>query len=651
MFTINRSCCILGGVFAVFASTALAEPPTAITWIGGEGLWSVRSNWNPPMPNAALRGFDVFIDGDNPQTSIVTLDEAAIVRSLSISPGDTLAIAGGGVLSFRRNAPGPGLHNNGTVTLAGNSAQPAHIHLAAPFSVAFFGQGEIRLTHQNGSVIDGSGAGESAFRNIGNTVRGTGRIGNGTLFIENHGQFIADVPFKSLFVDSGQFGTINFGAMESTGGGWLKLSGPCTNFGGVIQAGAGSFVELNNAFVEGGTLRTVGNGVLRSMEVPAGWANLRNEGRYMLGPTALTLRGMIDNDGIIDVVSDLSMTGGATGSEIVIDMGKGPVVVHGSGVLSMLDCTIRAAKGVAAHVVNGPEHTIRGRGAIGNGSLSITNHGAIIADHGTLVLYPGTGSTLLNTGMLRPEPGAVVLFIGGALNNQGIVEVPSGAQFHVGAGSTIANMFGSTLMGGTWRVIATDAPAQLLLTGSNILTNFANVTLSGPGASFPRINFMSVNAGTFRIAGGKTFTTFSSLANSGTVSIGPASKLHVSGGFTQSSAGITRLEVGSSTHDGGRIVVAGTANLGGKLEIVLAEDADLSQGEVVEIMSFAGSTGGFANVQLPPGVSLHYLPQSVIVAASGSVPTGHAGSDSFGDSVGLPTLKYANPNSRSVVWR
>ncbi|HRP62906.1 MAG TPA: hypothetical protein PK400_06415 [Phycisphaerales bacterium] len=640
MFTINRSCCILGGVFAVVASTALAEPPTVITWIGGEGFWSVRSNWDPPMPSAAFRGFDVLIDGDNPAMSIVTLDEAVVVRSLVISAGDTLAIANSGALSVRRNAPGPGIQNNGAIVLAGSSAQPARIHLAAPSSVAFFGSGEIRLTHQSGSVIDGSSDVDSAFRNIGNIVRGTGRIGNGSLFIENHGRFIADVPFKSLFVDSGPFGTINLGVMESISGGWLKVSGLCANYGGVIQAGAGSFVELNNAFVEGGTLRTLGNGVLRSMEAPAGWANLRNEGRYMLGPTSLTLRGVIDNDGIIDVVSDLSMAGGSTGSEIVIDIHDGPVVLQGSGALAMLDCTIRAAKGAfGSHVVNGASHTIRGRGAIGNGSLSITNHGTILADDGTLVLYPGTGSTLLNTGTLRPEPGAVVLFIGGTFNNQGIVEVPSGAQFHVGAGSTIANMFGSMLMGGTWRVSSTDAPALLLLTGPNILTNFANVTLSGPGASFPRINYLSVNAGTFRITGGKTFTTFNSLANSGTVSIGAASTLHVSGGFTQSAAGITRLEVGSSTSDGGRIVITGTANLGGKLEIVLAEGADLSQGEVLEIMTFTGSTGGFTTVQLPPGASLHYLPQSVIVAASGSIPTNHAGSDSFGDSVGLPTLR------------
>jgi hypothetical protein len=77
------------------------------------------------------------------------------------------------------------------------------------------------------------------------------------------------------------------------------------------------------------------------------------------------------------------------------------------------------------------------------------------------------------------------------------------------------------------------------------------VTLGAPTASFPALNALTTNQGTFTVSGGKTFTTAGALTNDSTINVsGTSSALTVAGGLANSgtpgAAGTTSIGSGSS---------------------------------------------------------------------------------------------------------
>ncbi len=63
------------------------------TWIGGNGNWSLPSNWSSGVPTSAT---DAVIDTATAATIIIAAGQADTVRSLTVSANNTLSMPGGG---------------------------------------------------------------------------------------------------------------------------------------------------------------------------------------------------------------------------------------------------------------------------------------------------------------------------------------------------------------------------------------------------------------------------------------------------------------------------------------------------------------------------------------------------------------------------
>src|SRR5207248_1172171 len=112
-------------------------------------------------------------------------------------------------------------------------------------------------------------------------------------------------------------------------------------------------------------------------------------------------------------------------------------------------------------------------------------------------------------------------------DNRGTVQVNSGLSLAFNGPVVQEDTVNHKLIGGTWYVAG-----ELLLSGSSIAINQANVTLDGAGATFDAMNSLTSNQGTFAVTGGKAFTTVADLTNAGMMNVGPGSALTVTGNFT-----------------------------------------------------------------------------------------------------------------------
>lgn len=157
---------------------------------------------------------------------------------------------------------------------------------------------------------------------------------------------------------------------------------------------------------------------------------------------------------------------------------------------------------------------------------------AIVVNHGTWELmddasivfhaFDRRGAYFSNFGILRkigaPADASIGFGGGGSLpvfSNPGTIDVNSGTltlnadtlkQFDEG---------NETLHGGTYRV-ASASTLQIADAEDNqptITTNYASVSLDGASATFPNIDGLEVNGGSFNIANGRDFTTNGDLTN------------------------------------------------------------------------------------------------------------------------------------------
>src|SRR5262249_5051383 len=115
-------------------------------------------------------------------------------------------------------------------------------------------------------------------------------------------------------------------------------------------------------------------------------------------------------------------------------------------------------------------------------------------------------------------------------NNQGTFEARNGGTLSLPAGPTHTNYSATPLTGGGWQVFG---GSKLILVGSGIVTDAANIILNGSGSTIYRdaggtldalTGLASVSAaGSLTIQNGRNFTTATALSNAGSLAIGSGS--------------------------------------------------------------------------------------------------------------------------------
>lgn len=410
----------LGSIFLamaafLFCAVTPLQGQTVSTWNGGAGNWSDcppsgNALWDTcPDPPKGLGwpngNFDAVINGGP-----VTATSASIVN---------LTIGSGGSLVFQSGQPGilditgTSMVNNGSITLAGVDG--------------------LQIEGNTTVTLSGSGSVTMAGNNF------TGGNGSPTLIlqqpVQGQGSFSLGLTLNNQSTINATGGTLNVQPNAATNTGTIEASSGSTlvfpngfatqynNTGGKIQALDGGTVQMDNGVYTGGTLTTVGTGVIQ-LNNTAILNALTNAGTLLIN--AAVLENAIKNTGVIKVPSAaLAMSGSVTLS------GTGSLIMSGTGNLGQFNSS-------NDNLTNA--QLIHGAGTIFQLLLTNTSTGTIAADSpgNTLAL---SGSTTTNTGLLEATGGGT-LQLNSVINN-------TGGKIQALAGSTVILTSNGSISGGT----------------------------------------------------------------------------------------------------------------------------------------------------------------------------------------------------------
>jgi hypothetical protein len=227
--------------------------------------------------------------------------------------------------------------------------------------------------------------------------------------------------------------------------------------------------------------------------------------------------------------------------------------------------------------------------------------GAIVDVPGTLTNSSGASLALLQGAIVNTpvfNHGELDAGNSGDRINGPLTTFPSSG---IGVGGTLTVAGGFT-NNGTIQLTRYDGsgPAELAVNG--VLVNAAGATIeslvgAGPGmralsATLVNHGIVTINANTTVAAG---------VSNDGTLTIGPGATLTVTGDYTQWSAGTLDVQLGGTPASGqfGQLVVTGTANLDGTLQIDLVNGYTPNPGDSFTIVTYAMENGDFETLNIP----------------------------------------------------
>ena len=405
----------------------------------------------------------------------------------------------------------------------------------------------------------------------------------------------------------------NSGVIRAIGGASLGIEGDLLSIqnyeidalgnvvAGKIQAGTGSEVRLtavSGGIVQaaaGGVVRVVDRGYLGALNAPT---DLQLLGR--IEAQEINLDGTIRNDGQLVVSGDINSSNHIPSTPLRL-LGNGELQLGGT--LLTRNSTF----------LNGPDHTIIGRGVIRSEGSFFTNEGRIEANDNTLFISPagpaflfqqrgeliGSGNARLNIedvsdwgndGLIESRDSAIVeIHFGGLLTNRGTMRVAEEADMSLlgdfsDSGHQLVNAQGAKL----------EVEGQLTLQNGDVV-NQAGGTVTGTG----RID-LSVGP-----------TTGQRFFNQGTVAPGgdTLGQLTILGDFEQSSTGALEIELRGTDADQNDSLSTWSADLAGLLEVSLVDLGDGAftpqLGDSFEIVE--GTISGEFDSFLLPALDLGYV--------------------------------------------
>lgn len=397
-------------VALVLATVAIGEAASAAvvetTYVGPtNGNWSTALNWNPAIVpnNGGGSTYDVAIDG----AVTVLMGLSPTIDALAIGPNSTLNVGAG---FDPRLMVGP-LHNDGVLQLNGSGSI-----LRLGGDIALTGAGVIKMSNSAGNSINADGGVRRLTNHVDHTIRGSGSIGAGEVFLlTNHGLIEATASVPLTLTLAGNLGdNVNTGTLRANGGTLVIFDTDLVNSGGSVVATTGSIVRFSYGMFEGGDLVAENGGQFQVVESSLHlFRDISLVGTFrMIDAIWVEMQGTIENNGTI-----------------VIDGGGFLCTLHPSMGMSFLGTGVIQGNGTNARVfgspvafTNGPEHTIRGGMRLGQGSnpIALINLGMIEATSSVDLQVFATGEPGLfqNTGVMRANGGELI-FQSGRVENAG----------------------------------------------------------------------------------------------------------------------------------------------------------------------------------------------------------------------------------------
>ena len=463
------------------------------------------------------------------------------------------------------------LTNRGTIAVNGGSNGAASLLISE--SVTLNGGGTVTLADEarSGSLLSGINGTTATARliNVDNTISGAGSISG--LVFDNRATVVAKGT-NQLVIQQG-FPSFNTGTLRADGGTLVLDGSSFTNTGGTIEARNASRAELLRTTINGGTLNTVGTGVVATAgfrtQVNATLNNLTNTGNIVVpSNSSLILVGNIVNKGTIAIneIGD-----GAASLRI-----SESVTLNGGGTVTLAD---EARSGSLLSSINGTDATAR----LINVDNTISGAGAV------------QGVTLINNGTILVAGQNPLLFLS-PLTNNGTLRVDAGNTLRINTGLTLTQAAGVLVVNGTFDSII-NGPGIVAVTGGTLAgtgTIANNVTNSG-GTVSPG-NFASPN-------------------------VSSVGALTVNGNYTQGADGTLFIQINGSAPGSGfdQLLTTRTANFAGKLDVtsdggfapagdsqfqVVTYGSRAGQGRMTLNVLNSGNRGGFTQIYNPKDLTL-----------------------------------------------
>ena len=587
------------GTLEATAGNSLTLSGTTVTNTGGKVLANTGSL---KLINTTINGGAVTLTG----ASLLQLTNGIIHSSSTLtnsSTGVIESLAGTNTLGGTVVNPTGGLIkiDNGSVLNLENGSYPT------PGAVQLNSTGSFTELVVNGAGVTLSGGSVTMSNNANNyifgaatadtltnqeTIQGAGNIGNGRMTLVNSGTINANQSAGIVISTSGTFtnsGTLQVGSADTM----HVFGGPFTNFAGTTLTGGtyntSGTLKIDQLGTTSGEIVTNAahitlNGASSSFLDSASKDSLSNlatnatgSGFTISGGRNFTTIGNFTNNGTLTVgggskftvngnltnFSGTTLTGGAysvtgslqfNGANIVTNAANISLTGTSSQILNqtsgngLANFTTNATSGVFS-VLGGRVFTTPGA-FTNNGSLTVSGAGSRFTSGGT-ANFANKGTFTIASAANETATGTT-----GSFTNNGTLTIGTGSTF--GAGGAFTNFAGTTLTGGVYMVTGT-----MQFPGANIVTNAANITLSGTASKILNsttsasglANFAAnASSGIFSVQSGRIFTTAGSFSNAGGLIIGTGSGFTVggTGSFTQTAG---------STKDDGTLTLPSTGTL------------------------------------------------------------------------------------------
>lgn len=316
--------------------------------------------------------------------------------------------------------------------------------------------------------------------------------------------------------------------------------------------------------------------------------------------------GLLSNDGSASILG--------AGAPARIRLG-GDLEVLGAGELTMVGANAQIQTLIpGARITNAANHTIRGRGVIGdttNYNLRVTNEGLIEGQGGPLTFRLGSNAgeyENINTGVIRAAGTAVVFGSSDFNNTGGLIEAVDGG---------VIQIVGSAMKGGTFATVGEGA--QIVTVDSGIF--------DGSIAGLLRV----VGANHFDLAGASTLNGTIRLEGSGLCTLGLSAATALNGRGVIEGTGtnprITRSNAPPLVLPSSFVVRGGLRVGSGETGISIRNEGVIEATTAAVPMTINSSSepGGFQNPGLMQAVSNELILQGGFIDNSGGVIVAHAG--------------------------
>lgn len=494
-----------------------------------------------------------------------------ILDASSINNGGAIDIGVGANLLMQGNVV-----NSGVIAFTGtSSASKLEVQGGG---LVLRGAGRVILADTLDDAIVSAGQ-DAQFINYGNTIEGSGRIGDGLLQIENMSGAVIDsdgsagMTLAASAVTAGP-SSVNNGLIEATGGGTLTIEGDWSGSGAFKAAAASNGhpqIELEDAYLLSGSLIVAAHDIVTTL---AGSTNevaaaITSAGTIDIDDQLLVLGPQIVNSGTIDFQS--TANNAVYANEVEFASSTGVTTLSGGGFVDLYDSSAQELiTNGSLQTLDNVGDTIQGYATIGSADLTLINGagGVIDANNATNAMTITTGSNAIQNAGLIELTGAGGLTIEGAIDNSGFIDVSAGHLDIQGV---------ATATGNSNKVVSGNSTGGAIISGSG--------ELEFGGASDMAVTF---------------------LASSGTDDI-----LKIDHGASTQAAGATGADTGyifGFTNAGAEVDLADLADNYIKVNVTVNTN-ELGSWDVVNLSNSNGASETlyfFGNI---PG-SMYFIPES-----------------------------------------